>query len=187
MAAYLGIDPSLTATGWILVDGDRIDFGCIRTKPEQKKRHTFKSDDTTRRLELILRGLWDAQATTKLGSVRLDIEFACEQPAGARSAAAASALSEVHGALVGWFFALGMLDRVRWVPARDGKLALGGEVSACKAEMMDQARRWLSKRTAPCGELKYEIAYDDLTKVEQEAVADALGVLLASKLMKEGA
>lgn len=179
MAAYLGIDPSLTATGWILVDGDRIDFGCIRTKPEQKKRHTFKSDDTTRRLELILRALGNACANRILRC----IEFACEQPAGAQSAAAASALGEVHGALVGWFFALGVLDRVRWIPARDGKLALAGSVGASKDLMVGKAANFLSVRATREKQMLFSCA----TKVEQEAVADALGVLLASKLMKEGA
>lgn len=176
MSLLIGIDPSLCCTGWITLDGDRIAFGAVVTEPEQKKRHVYKSDDTTRRLVLILDAIDDA--TDQLGVPQV----ACEQPAGAQSAAAASALGEVHGALVGLFRSWGLLDDVRWIPASDGKRALTGHKSASKRAMIEAADRWLCAG----GYVNARHEFAALTKRAREAVADALGVLLASGLVKKG-
>lgn len=169
MAAFLGIDPSLVATGWILCDGDKITFGAIKTAPEQKRRGIYKSHDTTRRLEMLL---------AALPNLILPDGIACEQPAGAQSAAAAAALGEVHGALVGALWGKGALNRTRWIPARDGKLALTGHYSATKKVMIARAREWLYARSANTAD-----RFNELPGYAAEAVADSLGVLLASKLL----
>jgi Holliday junction resolvasome RuvABC endonuclease subunit len=186
LSAYLGIDPSLTATGWVLVDGDKITFGCIRTEPEQKKRRIYKCDDTTRRLELILNGI-NQQVGPQL--YKEGVRVACEQPAGSQSALAAAALAEVHGALVAMLWSDSLLDGCAWIPARDAKLALTGDKSASKETMIEKARAWFMDCTLTYGASKDDLHrhaepyFTELPKRSQEAIADALGVLLASKFL----
>src|SRR6056297_3054439 len=48
-------DPSLTAWGWAIIDwqDNVIQTGCIKTKPDYKKKRIRKGDDTVRRLSEI--------------------------------------------------------------------------------------------------------------------------------------
>jgi Holliday junction resolvasome RuvABC endonuclease subunit len=168
----------MTASGWIAIDQTRgtITFGCIKTAPEQKKRGIFKSSDTTRRLELILDGaLFPHLPELMAESSRI----ACEQPAGAQSASAASALGEVHGAFVGALWHAGLLAQTSWVAARDAKKALCGSYGASKGDMMRRGAEWLMQRQQGAAD-----AFSTLPKYAAEAIADALGCILAAGLVK---
>lgn len=61
----LGIDPSLTGTGWCIMKREGrlwrvVDKGILKTKPETKQKRIYKADDDARRIRFIFEGLSDA-------------------------------------------------------------------------------------------------------------------------------
>ncbi len=160
----LSIDPSLTATGFALVEarGDlevvlALDF--VATKPDAKARHVYQADKDGARVDDIVRkllGLLDRHTPDLV---------ACEAPAGSQHAASAKALALAYGAIRGALAARGITPIM--VQAHHAKKAATGDRSATKDAV-------IAAMTARFG---VEV---DGSKVRREAIADALSVACAA-------
>jgi Holliday junction resolvasome RuvABC endonuclease subunit len=153
----LALDPSLTAFGYSIVEGNKhvIDFGCIKTNPSDKKLRIRKGDDRMRRISEINDVLID-----KMNKYDLDY-IVSELPHGSQSATAAMALGMVS-ALVQTLADVWMVG-IEWFSEADSKRFVLGKQSATKKEMIQ--------------------AIDKLFKVDwtgigykDEAIADSLAI-----------
>ncbi len=151
-------DPSMTAWGWAVVKGKNevIDFGCIKTSPEQKKRRIRKSDDTSRRAsEIILELLRVIK--------KYDVKFILsESPHGSQNASAAVMIGLCCGITQTLSDVLDI--PIEYYSEGDSKKAALGKISATKPEMVRRIVQlyppyWLTG-----------------TEYKDEAVADALAV-----------
>lgn len=144
----LGLEPSLTAYGWSIVDVSTspskvLAVGCVRTKPmPKKKRHLYQTDQDAIRLNTIaatLAKLVVGLPPESLGffekkpeSLRID-HIVCEAPAGAQHATTAKALGQTLGLTIGVCAALGR--HIRFVQAHEIKMKIGGALHATKEEV----------------------------------------------------
>lgn len=160
----LALDPSLTCFGWLVADesGRVANYGAIVTEPESKKRHIYQGDDDARRAALLIGQL--GILVRQYGVTAI----ASEQPAGSKSAVSAKALGIAMAAVVATAEYAGV--EIRWVRAVEAKVALTRSKAATKDRMVEFAKH-------------HGVAFNG-TKPCREAVADALGVLLASGLWR---
>jgi Holliday junction resolvasome RuvABC endonuclease subunit len=150
-------DPSFTAWGWVVItnQGEILDFGCIKTAPEQKKRRIRKSDDTGRRTSEIIQKLLEVIK-------EYNVSFLLsESPHGSQNASAAVMIGVVTGIVY-------TLSECLNIPLEtysegDSKKCLLGKLSATKNETIQA----ISKL--------YDIIW---TKVgyKDEAIADAISI-----------
>ena len=150
-------DPSLTAWGWAILNasGEIIQAGCIKTKPEQKKRRIRKGDDNMRRINeinVMLRKLIEGYSVNYI---------LAELPHGSQNASAARMIGMVAGMLQtisDWTDIA-----IEWYSEADAKKAALGRISATKAEMI------------AIMEIEYS-NWRTLIKYKDEAIADALAI-----------
>jgi len=160
------LDPSLTATGWSVIDkGKVLACGCIQTKADPKIK--LKSEQDTKRIVDFLSALSAIKSQYKLQNM------CSESPTGSKSSTAIKALSLIKGALLGWSHS-NIID-IEWISARNSKIKATGIVNAEKDQVYD------------CMILKFpEIVsmLDKKNKVIKYAVTDSLSVYTASKYSK---
>jgi len=156
MNKILACDPSLTAFGWAVMEGQEIvECGCIKTNPLAKKQNIRKGDDRCRRIteiNTVLLGLMDKYQIKYILS---------EQPHGSQSAVAAIMVGIVLGIIQTIADAKGI--GVEWYSEGDCKDNLLGRRSASKVEGIAAVKRIFRYRLRG-------IKYFD------EAVCDALAV-----------
>jgi Holliday junction resolvasome RuvABC endonuclease subunit len=171
----LGLDPSLTAYGWAIVDRDVkppnvIAAGCIRTEKDGRKQHMYQADQDAQRIVLLAHGIGSAlqQAMKLPQALTQPVRVVCEAPAGAQHATAAKALGQSLGVTLGVLVTRGV--GVRFVQAHEVKRSLGGAKDASKdavaAGVLARAQ-WASTAS---------------TKPAREAEADAAAVALTLTL-----
>lgn len=156
MSRILALDPSLTAFGWAVMEGqDIVECGCIKTTPLGRKQHIRKGDDRCRRI-------------TEINTVLIhmidkhEIKYiVSEQPHGSQSAVAAIMVGIVLGIIQTIADVKGI--GVEWYSEGDCKDNLLGRRSASKAEGIAAVKRLFRYRLRG-------IKYFD------EAVCDALAV-----------
>lgn len=156
-------DPSFTAWGWAVVDGDGIviDSGTIKTAPEHKKTRIRKSDDRTRRISEINQTLIELVHKHHIDFILSEL------PHGSQNAAAAVMIGAVIGILQMLSDVLEL--PIEWYSEADSKKALLNKKSATKEEMV----RAISQH--------YKVPWTGIG-FRDEAVADALAVhYVASK------
>ena len=156
MSKILALDPSLTAFGWAVMEGQEIvECGCIKTQPLAKKQNIRKGDDRCRRITEI--------NTVLLGLIaKHQIKYILsEQPHGSQSAVAAIMVGIVLGIIQTIADAKGI--GVEWYSEGDCKDNLLGRRSASKNEGIAAVKRLFRYRLRG-------IKYFD------EAVCDALAV-----------
>ncbi len=156
----LAIDPSLTATGLVLLDDDLsvVSAICVRTRPADKGRRLYQADADGERVDEIARALDRAIARATRPLV-----VACEAPAGAQHAASAKALGLVYGCVRGVLAAHGLTPLM--CQAFDAKKAAAGSRSASKLDVEAAMRqRWPGAFAS------------GIAKPVAEAIADALAV-----------
>ena len=163
----LSIDPSLTATGWSVIDksGKVVDCGCIQTKADSKIK--LKSEQDTARIGEFLCSLEQIRIKYKPTIVY------SESPAGSKSSTAIKALSLIKGAMLGWTFSNAY--RIVWVSARNAKIKATGITNAEKDQVYDAM---ISKFPEVVTML------DKKNKTIKYAVTDSLSVYLAAKDLK---
>lgn len=154
-------DPSVTAWGWAVVQlaGGRsriLDSGCIKTESEHKKRRIRKSDDTTRRLDIISKVLVEVNEKHGIDWVL------SEAPHGSQSSSAAMMIGAVAGIASMYSTALGL--PIEWYSEGDCKKHLSGKRSLTKEDTINLIAEIYGEKW------KTGIKYKD------EAVADALAV-----------
>ena len=164
MSVYvLGLDPSLTATGWAVLElrsETIVDCGVIRTAPAKASERLYKAEDDARRGKVILATLRDVIARWR------PILAAQEASLGSQNARAAAALARAQQACVDAVGELGL----EWVTPMDAKVAAAGSKTASKAEVEAGVReRWGWPGWAWDG-----------PKAHREAVADAAAVIAAA-------
>jgi Holliday junction resolvasome RuvABC endonuclease subunit len=156
MNKILACDPSLTAFGWVVMEGQNIvESGCIKTTPTNKKQNIRKGDDRCRRI-------------TEINSVLIDLikkhdikYIVSEQPHGSQSAVSAIMIGVVLGIVqtIADCYGIG----VEWYSEGDCKENLLGKRSAGKDETITVVKRYYRYRIS---------GY----KYIDEAVCDALAV-----------
>jgi len=154
----LCLDPSLTCTGWALVNYDETtretvldSFGTIKA-PAKSKTTTI----TDRALYVI------HQLSLLLAHANINLVLR-EEVIGSKSAAANTALNLIKGALLGMCITL---PRQAYT-ARRTKLCLTGKPDASKNEMIDAVQKKFPTLSA-C----------KMLKAEREAVCDALALYI---------
>lgn len=163
----LGLDPSLTAYGWAIVERGTTDrvlaSGCIRTEKDARKSHMYAADQDAQRLVELAAGILVAfeQASTYSGHA---VRIVCEAPAGAQHATVAKALGQSLGVTLGVLVSRG--TRCRFVLAHEVKRRLGGAKDASK----DAVAAGVLARTGWQSPAR--------TKPEREAAHDAAAVAL---------
>lgn len=157
-------DPSLTAWGWAVVNGqgEVIDCGCIKTIPEHKKTRIRKSDDTCRRASLIIQELLRIIRKYKIAFLL------SEAPHGSQNASAAVMI----GLVVGIIQTLADTQDlgIEWYSEQDAKKCLLGKKTATKDETIKAIR------------VAYNVKWTD-AGYKNEAIADALAVYNAAKIL----
>ena len=150
-------DPSLTAWGYAVLDahGKIFATGCIKTKPEQKKRRIRKSDDTQRRASEIIRKLL---SLIKHYNVQFILS---ESPHGSQNASAAVMIGLVVGITQTMAECLDI--PIEYFSEGDAKKCALGKLSAAKNEMINAMG------------LIYNVPWKNIKFID-EAVADSLGV-----------
>jgi Holliday junction resolvasome RuvABC endonuclease subunit len=132
VARLLALDPSLTATGWAVLDlrhGCVEDVGVIRTKlPPKAKRHHYQGDTDDARVRAL------AQGVAKLYRIPGVAVVAKEAAAGSRHVKAAKALAYAQAVPVALAVGLGVGELLN-VQAEEAKRAATGKKSATKDEV----------------------------------------------------
>lgn len=149
-------DPSFTAWGWAVVEGNKIiACGCIKTESEHKKRRIRKGDDTTRRITEINLQLLKIMKTHKVDFLLAEL------PHGSQNASAAQMIGAVVGILCSMSVCLDI--GIEWFSEMDAKKNLFNKKSATKQETIDAI------------DALYDVPWFN-TKYKDEAVADALAI-----------
>ena len=131
----LGIDPSLTGTGWCIMqkkttDWEIIDKGILKTAPEKGKRKIYKCDDDARRIRYIFEGL-----TGLIGKYGIQV-CVTEAPSGGGKSASAVKGMAFATAIVACLAEAHQLALVT-VTARASKKHNTGKANASKTEMQN--------------------------------------------------
>jgi len=152
----LACDPSFTAWGWAVLQNHQvIDSGCIKTKPEAKKRRIRQGDDRVRRTSEIILSLMET-----MGDHTIDF-IVSELPHGSQNAKAAVMIGTVMGILQ-TFSELWSIP-IEWYSENDAKKALFGRISASKNQVIEAVQDTFEVRLMG-------------PKYVREAVADALAI-----------
>lgn len=162
--ALMALDPSLTATGIVVVefgggaDPSVVHAECVRTEKDSKSRHVYQADQDGARVDKISDALIECFARY------LIIAVACEAPAGAQHANAAKALALAYGTCRAIVRSKGLSPLM--VQAHEARIAACGSKAASKA-MVEAAMlaRWGRPTKS-----------DGRAQVVREAIADALAV-----------
>ena len=157
----LSLDPSLTAFGYVVLQGNTIiNQGCIKTETGHKKLRIRKGDDRMRRVSEINQKL---KEVIELHNIKYIVS---ELPHGSQSAVAAIALGLVSGAVQSMadFLDIGL----EWYSEGDAKKAILGKNSASKSEIIERINEL------------YDVEWFK-AKYKNEAVADSLAVYHAAK------
>ena len=177
MTIYIGVDQSITACGIAVVRGvEVLHSSCTLTLPEDT---LSKAEDDGRRADAIVRDFVAAYRLAQhegraiLYKLQEDIVIAIEAPAGSQSAVSAKCMGLAYGAIRGACYALGVAPSV--VTARDAKAALTGSPFTAKVRVQMHAERvfgggWQVDK----GKKR--------TKVEREAIADALAIVRCAQV-----
>lgn len=160
----LAIDPSLTATGMVVLEVDAagarvLDQAFVATKPDTKSRHVYQADKDGTRVDEIARGLLALLDAHRVHYV------ATEAPAGSQHAASAKALALAYGVIRGVLFARDITPAT--VQAHHAKRAATGSPSASKDEVLSAVER------------RFGVTIEG-SKARREAIADALSVACAA-------
>lgn len=182
----IGLDPSLTCTGICVVTYEgrpeqNVKLGWIKTEPQSKKRRIFSGDDDVRRLKLILDAIEATWAGESPPSSALSVDVVAEMPAGSQSYRGAVVIGMMVGWITTWCYDRNL--QLRWVTPSDVKVALAGKKGASKDEMVVAAVRLLSSIPNQGGARAGSVVLPKATKPGREAMADALGVVIASGLV----
>lgn len=190
MTIYIGIDQSLAATGIAVVtkradswergnaEPEALYTECVLTEatPDKlrKRLGVSKAEDDGERIDKIARELISVinLAKNERGPSE-PILFACEAPSGSQDARAAKALGMAYAVVRSVFYACGIEFEV--ITARDAKKALVGVPDASKDEVVTRATDLYGVAVTHVGKKKR-------TKVEREAISDALAIV--TKLME---
>ena len=159
--AILACDPSFTAWGWVVLQGHMVQAaGCIKTKPDHKKKKIRAGDDQARRVREII------QELNRIIDRHHVQYIVSELPHGSQNYKGAIMIGVVTGIMEG-FNVLRNIP-LEWYLENDAKRALFGRISASKAEV--------------------RAAVDDLYEVpwtgvdfRDEAIADALAIYYAAE------
>lgn len=156
-ATILTNDPSLTAWGWAVLDGDGkvINTGCIKTSSESKARRIRKGDDRVRRISEINHSLI---SIIRRYNVQIILS---ELPHGSQTASAAVMIGITAGIAQTIADCLGL--SIEWYSEGDAKNNLLGKRSATKKEIIDAIS---AHYKVPWTKVKYR----------DEAVADAMAI-----------
>jgi len=177
MSPYIiALDASLANTGWVVYKVEKnkwsaIAHGIIQTSKSAAKRELFCGGDNTRRWKLIVAKLVELNDKYRFSALACEITSG-----GVQNASAAKSLFGAQALVIAF------CDTLRipavYVSPRDVKIALVGNASASKLDMMEQADKvtgigqdYLQTRKGTKN--KYETKY--------EHVADAVGVFEAVK------
>jgi len=193
MTIYIGVDQSIAACGVAVVRGiEVLHSSCTLTAPDDGSFRVgridqdvasvlfviseppTKAEDDGRRVDAVVRDFVAAyrlaqhEGRAVLYKPQEDIVVAIEAPAGSQSAVSAKCMGLAYGAIRGACYALGVVPRV--VTARDAKEALTGSPFTAKVRVQMHAVRvfgggWQVDK----GKKR--------TKVEREAIADALAIV----------
>ena len=127
----MGMDPSITAFGWAVLDVALpmrpIAMGCVRTEKGTAGRHVYRADDDGVRIDAIASELCIQARGAKAALI------AAEAPAGAQSAVAAKAMGQAYAIARVVGVALGI--RVVTVQAHEPRVLLCGTKAASKADV----------------------------------------------------
>lgn len=156
----------MTAWGWSVIEfingrPEIVASGCIKTKPQSKKKRIRKSDDRVRRMEEISRTLQDIRIKHKVDWVLSEL------PHGSQNASAAVMIGAVAG-LVSCFAVCNELP-IEWYSEGDAKKHLLNRRSATKKEMID------------CIIKEFGDDWVTGTKYKDEAIADSLAIFHLAK------
>lgn len=172
----LGIDPSLTSTGWCLMSKHNGEWlvlktGAIKTKRENKKRGIYVADDDTRRVRDIFRALTDLVIAHGIEVVVAEMPHG-----GAQSAVSAKGLAFAT-AIVACVVEAHSLALVA-VTAQDSKKHLCGKRDASKIEMQQA----IAKKYPALG-TEYYSAQAKKTgfRGEFEDIADSIAAVLCAE------
>jgi len=156
-------DPSMTAWGWAVVNTDEeiISSGCIKTRPEYKKKRIRKGDDTVRRVSEIVQELLKI---FRKYEIRLIVS---ELPHGSQNAQAAIMIGVVTGIMQ----TLSTTHNIpiEWFSEQDAKKSIFSKKSVTK------------KETIKAIDGMYDVIWTG-TKYKDEAIADALAVYHVASL-----
>lgn len=151
----------MTGWGWAVLDVSKngkkvIDYGCIKTEPDNSKKRIRKSDDRIRRLNEITRELMRVHEKHQIDWI------VAEAPHGSQSAVAAIMIGATAGLMS--TFAMCYSLPIEWYSEGDAKKFLSGKRSVAKTRMIElisshYGTQWIEK-----------------VKYKDEAVADALAV-----------
>ena len=157
----LSNDPSLTAWGWVVIkNGNIVDFGCIKTEPETKKKRIRKSDDRLRRISEINKVLLDLIEKHGINYIL------SEAPHGSQNASSAIMIGISLGVIQTVSDCLQI--SVESYSEDDCKKLIFGRKSVAKSEMVAMMFG------------KYHIT-DKMSKYKAEAIADAIAVWHTAK------
>jgi Holliday junction resolvasome RuvABC endonuclease subunit len=154
----LTLDPSLKAWGWAVVDleGEVLDYGCIETKPDDKKSRIRKGDQLIRRTTELAHVLW-----TEIIQ-RYDIWLILsELPHGAQSYNGAIIIGLTAGMNVMMSYASSIA--IEWYSENDVKKFLFNRKGVSKEEMKEKIYSMMDVKSLG-------------SKVRDYGVADALAV-----------
>lgn len=141
MSTLLCIDPSFTATGWVVVElggeGRIVDVGVVRTKPAKSSARFSAAQDGAWRGSAIRRAITAAIAH------HAPLLVAQEGSAGSKSAKSAAGLARAQQACVDAVeTALGAMPLIL-TPQAVKQASCGGNLAASKGDLEDAAcRRW---------------------------------------------
>jgi Holliday junction resolvasome RuvABC endonuclease subunit len=161
----LAIDPSLTATGFVVLDlaADHrevvLAMEFVETKPDAKSVHVYQADQDGARCDQIAR-----KALQLVRTYEPDV-IACEAPAGSQHANAAKALALAYGTLRGAMAAEGRT--LVMIQAHHAKIAATGSKAASKGDVLEAMQR------------RFGVGLTG-SKPRKEAIADALSVACAA-------
>jgi Holliday junction resolvasome RuvABC endonuclease subunit len=156
----LSNDPSLTAWGYSVINDDGIkEVGCIKTKPEYKKRRIGKGDDTTRRVTDIVSILLDVINIHEVNFILSEL------PHGSQNSSAAQMIGITVGIVQTMSECLNI--PVLWFFEGDAKKSLIGKTSCTKQQIIDAVDR------------KFKVEWTGV-KYKDEAIADSISVYNAA-------
>ena len=161
----LANDPSMTAWGWVVIDwqGQVKDSGCIKTKPEAKKKRIRKGDDNVRRT---------GEIVYKLKTIieKYDVNYLLtELPHGSQSYNGATMIGRTEGIMesISQLLEIG----IEWYSENDAKKFLFGKKAVSKQETIDKVRKIMGN----------DMLLWTKTQYINEAIADALAIYLVAK------
>ena len=166
----VGLDLGFRHTGVVAarpspfgVGYDIVDFLCINTQPEHKKRGTYVSHDDIRSCQEMTRDL--GAFINKVGKVSCII--AEMPPGGGKGARAVRAMGIATGMLAAIVEMQGY--PAHWVMPDESKKLVGGKKNASKEEMMDAVRGMFPDVVWPKAKCTFE------------HIADAVAALIVGK------